>query len=67
MRKNRDPLLKVSEVAVRLNCSEATSWRLIRKGKLPRIKVGAGTRVPVDAVDEYIASQTTLGAGAGRP
>ena len=55
---NRERLLKVPEVAERLHVSEKTAWRLLRDGSLPRVKVSHSTRVPVDAVDRYIASRT---------
>lgn len=35
--------LSVKEVAKRLNISEATVWRLIRDGELPRHKFGTRT------------------------
>jgi len=39
------PLLKVADVATRLNCSLATAYALIDKGELPSIRIGAGGAV----------------------
>jgi len=45
----------VPEVAVRLHICEKGVWRRLRKGALPRVKIGRCTRVPRAAVDDYIA------------
>jgi len=50
-------LLPVREVAEQLSVSQATAWRLLRRGQLPRVKVGTATRVPADAVAAFVADQ----------
>lgn len=49
-------LLKVAETGERLNVSRATVYNLIRDNKLDSVKVGRSRRVPVEAVERYVAS-----------
>lgn len=52
-------LLRICQVADRLNCSKSHAYRLLDLGVLPKVKVGvkAGYRVPADAVDRYVKDQ----------
>lgn len=50
-------MLKVQEVARRLNCSQATVYRLIESGRLPHFRC-PGIRVSEDQLSEYLASCT---------
>lgn len=50
-------LLRVPDVAARLDVCDGTVWRMLRRGELPRVKIGQATRVPADAVDAFIAGQ----------
>jgi len=56
-------LLRVDEVADRLAVSRATAYRLIQRGALPIIHIGASVRIPADALDRWIEDQV---AAAGR-
>lgn len=47
-------VLTVEEVALRLHISERGVWRLLQDGVLPRIKIRRCTRVPLDAVADYL-------------
>jgi excisionase family DNA binding protein len=44
-------LISISEVAVRLSVSEKTVRRLIARGELPAVRIGALIRVPVESID----------------
>ncbi len=57
MQKYTVSLLSVPDVAERFGVSEATVWRLLRRGELARVKVGTSTRVPADAVAAFVADQ----------
>ena len=53
-------LLKVPQVADRLNCSQATAYALIESGQLPAVKIGAGgggVRVTEQDLDSFIESR----------
>lgn len=50
-------LLTVPEAAKRLCVSETTVWRLRRKRELPSVKIGTATRIPAEAVDQFVADQ----------
>lgn len=48
-------LLTAEEVALRLNVSERTLWRLLSAGKLPKpVRFGRNTRWKATAVAEWI-------------
>jgi excisionase family DNA binding protein len=49
-------LLRVNDVASRLNLRRATIYRLIRDGILPAVHVGRIVRVPEHALAAFIAS-----------
>ncbi len=49
-------LLTVPQVAVMLNFSEATVWKLVASGELRSVKQGWARRVTPAAVDEYVKS-----------
>ena len=49
-------LLRVDEAAERLAISRATAYRLIQRGELATIHIGAAVRVPVAALDAWVAA-----------
>ena len=51
--------IRVSEAARLLDISRSKAYELIRTGKLPSIIVGKTVRVPVDALEALVRSQTT--------
>lgn len=52
------PLLKVVEVARRLNISRAFACQLMDRGDLPYVKLGSARRVPADAVEKLVQENT---------
>ena len=58
-------LLTVRELAERLRVSLATTYQLLKQGKIPPIRVGArggGLRVRVSDVEQFLAAMTQPGA-----
>ena len=58
-------LLTVPEATRLLNLSRSTVFRLIRQGKLERVKIGASLRLPRDAV--YRLARTGTGVRSRMP
>ena len=56
------PLLNHQEAADRLGVSVVTVRRLRYAGDLPTVKVRGAVRIPLRAVQAYVAAQTTAGA-----
>jgi excisionase family DNA binding protein len=52
-------LLRVPEVARRLDVSQVTVWRLVGSGELESIKVGRSRRIAPEAVEDYKKRRTT--------
>ena len=55
-------LLTVTEVAGRLGVSRRTVFELLKAGELPRIKVGAATRVAARDLEAYVDGQRSAPA-----
>lgn len=49
-------MLKIKELAQRLNITPMTAWKLVKAGKIRAYRVGSSWRVPPDAVEEYLAA-----------
>lgn len=49
-------VLRVSEVAEHLDCNPHLVYRLIHRGELRALRVGRLIRVPLSALNEYLAS-----------
>ena len=52
------PLLKIKDVARRLNVSTFTVARMIKDGRLQAVKIGSAVRVPVTEVERVIREGT---------
>lgn len=50
-------LIDVRAVAEMLGCGRSLVYQLIAAGELPVVKLGRLTKVPVGAVDEFIANR----------
>ncbi len=57
------PLLRVSKVAARLDCSKSTTYAMIRAGTLPTVRVGQSIRVPVSDLETWLAESRHGGRG----
>lgn len=51
-------MLTVPEAATRLGISTSKAWELSRSGRLPVVRIDKAVRVPVDALDKWIADNT---------
>ena len=51
-------LLKLAEVAERLGVSIRTVERMVKQRLLPSVKVLGATRVPLEALAEFVKAQT---------
>lgn len=50
-----EPLVRVTEVARRLNISRSLAYRLVQQGDLPCIRINHSVRVRASDLDEYVA------------
>lgn|ERR1035437_223951 len=51
-------LLKVPEVAILLNVSVKTTWKIVYSGKVDVVRIGRAVRIPEDSVDKLIDDGT---------
>ncbi len=52
-------LLRIDAAAARLAISRATLYRMIQRGEIPTIRIGSAVRVPVTALERWLAAQST--------
>lgn len=50
-------LLTIPEVAHRLGLGRSFTYQLVMSGEIPSIKLGRARRVPVTALEEFIAAR----------
>jgi excisionase family DNA binding protein len=48
-------LITVQDTAAMLSIGRTAAWELVRKHKIKSIKIGRTRRVPIAAIQEYIA------------
>jgi excisionase family DNA binding protein len=48
-------LLRVEQVADRLNVSRSFAWKLVAQGDLPSLRLGRAVRVRVSDLEAYLA------------
>jgi excisionase family DNA binding protein len=60
--KNPRLLIRVSEAAERLSIARSKAYLMAQTGELPVVRLGKSIRVPVQALDEWLARQI---AGSG--
>ena len=58
-------LMTVPEAAKRLSLGRATTYQLVRRGELPVVRLGRAVRVPGQALEAGVASNTTGGGIEG--
>jgi len=54
----QEHLYTIKEVMKILSVSQATIYRLMYAGKLPRVKIGKSVRIPASAVEAVIRANT---------
>jgi excisionase family DNA binding protein len=57
--KRRTLLLKPVEAADELQVSRAQTYRMIKSGEIPSVKVGAQLRVPSAGLQDWVTKQAT--------
>lgn len=50
-------LLNVNEAAMALGLGRSLTYTLVANGELRSIKIGRARRIPISAIDEFIASR----------
>jgi excisionase family DNA binding protein len=50
--------LSIEEAAVRLGISRALAYELVRRGELPRLRLGRRIVIPLKALEEFVESAT---------
>ena len=53
--------VSIREAARRLGVSPRTCWTLANRGELPTFRIGARVLVPVESLDEFVATRTRRG------
>ena len=54
---DQELLLRIDVAAARLAVSRATLYRLIQRGELDTVHIGSAVRVPVTALERWLAAQ----------
>ena len=55
MKASEPVLITVEEMAARLSIGRTIAWELVRKRKIRSVKIGRTRRVPITAIQEYVA------------
>jgi excisionase family DNA binding protein len=55
---DQELLLRIDAAADRLSISRATLYRMIQRGEIATIRIGSAVRIPVSALDRWLAAQT---------
>jgi excisionase family DNA binding protein len=50
-------LLRVEQVAKKLQLGTATVYRLCQRGEIPSVRIGTAVRIPAGALDEWLQRQ----------
>ena len=65
--KNDPILLRLPEAAIRLGLSRSATYKLVMSGSLSSILIGRSRRIPVQAVDDWVADRIAEQADDQRP
>jgi len=49
-----NPLMKVSDVATRLNISRSLAYQLMQRGEIPTVRINSAVRVRPGDIEAYI-------------
>ncbi len=55
---DQELLLRIDAAANRLAISRATVYRMLRRGELSTVRIGSAVRIPVSALELWLATQT---------
>ena len=55
MKASEPVLITVEEMAAMLSIGRTVAWELVRKQKIKSVKIGRTRRVPITAIQEYVA------------
>ncbi len=55
---DQELLLRIDAAAARLAVSRATLYRMIQRGEIATIRIGTAVRVPVTALETWLAAQS---------
>ena len=58
--KEKDRLLRVDQLAQKLNISKRQAYRLISNGHFVALKIGGCLRIRSDSVEDYVKRQISL-------
>ena len=61
---DQELLLRIDAAADRLSISRATLYRMIQRGEIATIRIGSAVRIPVTALDRWLAAQTVSPPGS---
>jgi excisionase family DNA binding protein len=56
-RSDQELLLRIDVAAERLAISRATLYRMVQRGELQTVRIGSAVRVPVSALERWLAAQ----------
>ena len=62
-RSDQELLLRIDVAAERLAVSRATLYRMVQRGELPTVRIGSAVRVPVSALDRWLADHLASQGG----
>ena len=62
-RSDQELLLRMDVAAERLAVSRATLYRMVQRGELPTVRIGSAVRVPVSALDRWLADHLASQGG----
>ena len=57
-------LVTVEEAARRLGIGKTLAWELVWRGVLPSVRLGRCVRIPLAALEDWVARQTQTGERA---
>jgi excisionase family DNA binding protein len=63
-RSDAELLLRIDVAAERLAVSRATLYRMVQRGEIPTVRIGTAVRVPVSALERWLAGQMAGQGGA---
>ncbi len=55
MKASEPVLITVEEMAKMLSIGRTVAWELVRKRKVKSVKIGRTRRIPITAIQEYVA------------